>query len=84
MKSTSKQSQKIGGLVTREVALGADGPLTVSLADNITLIGDNNVRVTIPASNIITALTVDTSVPNKLQDQISKLTAEFKNTFKSI
>jgi len=64
--------------------LGADGPLTVSLADNITLIGDNNVRVTIPASNIITALTVDTSVPSRLQDQISKLAAEFKDSFKSI
>lgn len=69
MKSTSKQSQKIGGLVTREVALGVDGPLTVSLADNITLIGDNGVRVTIPASNVITALTFDSGLLAKLQDQ---------------
>ena len=66
MKSTNKQSQKLGGLVTREVTLGADGPLSVNLKDNLILIDDRNVQVTVPATNVIAALTFDSSLLAKL------------------
>jgi hypothetical protein len=61
MKATNKQSQKIGGLVTREVSFGVDGPLTVQLKDNIILVDDSGNKVTVPAIRVLTALTFDPS-----------------------
>ena len=55
MKSQQKQSQKIGGLVTREIHLGADGPISVKLSDNI-LFDTGSGVVTVPATRILEVL----------------------------
>jgi hypothetical protein len=53
MKSVSKQSKVAGGVVTRELHLGVDGPLLINLRDNIILQDENDHLVTVSSQTIM-------------------------------
>lgn len=54
MKSVTKQSHKVGGVLTREVHLGVDGSLSVYLNDQVTLIDQKGGSISFPAEKLMT------------------------------
>lgn len=53
MKSVTKQSQRVGGVLTREVHLGVDGPLSIHLSDSLIMTDSKGQKAQFPADRVL-------------------------------